>query len=133
MAWALTQSGFSQTLAVAMKSLPGGSLGFLLVSAVAFIILGSVLEGIRRWCCSAHCSSPSPAAWVHEVHYAMVVILSMGVGLFAPPFGVGYYAACAISRIHPDAGMRPIVGYIVALLIGLLAIILVPWFSIGFL
>ncbi len=29
--------------------------------------------------------------------------------------------------------MRPIVGYIVALLIGLLAIILVPWFSIGFL
>ncbi len=70
---------------------------------------------------------------MHEVHYAMVVILSMGVGLFAPPFGVGYYAACAISRIHPDAGMRPIVGYILALLAGLLAIILVPWFSIGFL
>jgi len=62
-----------------------------------------------------------------------VVILAMGIGLFAPPFGVGYYAACAISRINPDAGMRPIVGYIVALLIGLLAIILVPWFSIGFL
>ena len=70
---------------------------------------------------------------VHEVHYAMVVILAMGVGLFAPPFGVGYYAACAISRIHPDAGMRPIVGYILALLVGLVVIILVPWFSIGFL
>ncbi len=46
MAWALTQSGFSQTLAMAMKSLPGGALGFLLVSSVAFIVLGSVLEGI---------------------------------------------------------------------------------------
>ena len=70
---------------------------------------------------------------MHEVQYAMVVILAMGSGLCAPPFGVGYYAACAISRIHPDAGMRPIVGYILALLVGLVVIILVPWFSIGFL
>jgi TRAP-type C4-dicarboxylate transport system permease large subunit len=46
MAWALTQSGFSQSLAVMMKGLPGGPLGFLIVSAVAFVILGSVLEGI---------------------------------------------------------------------------------------
>ena len=38
---------------------------------------------------------------VHEVHYAMVVVLAMGIGLFAPPFGVRYYAACAISRINP--------------------------------
>jgi len=134
MAWALTQSGFSQTLAVVMKSLPGGSLGFLLVSAVAFIILGSVLEGIPAVVLFGPLLFPiARSVGVHEVHYAMVVILSMGVGLFAPPFGVGYYAACAISRIHPDAGMRPIVGYIVALLVGLMAIILVPWFSIGFL
>jgi tripartite ATP-independent transporter DctM subunit len=134
MAWALTQSGFSQTLAVVMKSLPGGPVGFLFVSAGAFIILGSVLEGIPAIVLFGPLLFPiARSVGVHEVHYAMVVILAMGVGLFAPPFGVGYYAACAISRIHPDAGMRPIVGYIVALLIGLMAIILVPWFSIGFL
>ena len=52
---------------------------------------------------------------MHEVHYAMVVVLAMGIGLFAPPFGVGYYAACAISRIHPDEGMKPIIGYMLAL------------------
>ena len=41
---------------------------------------------------------------VHEVHYAMVVILAMGIGLFAPPFGLGYYAAgrVATSRAGPD-------------------------------
>jgi TRAP-type C4-dicarboxylate transport system permease large subunit len=134
MAWALTQSGFSQALAVVMKSLPGGPLGFLLVSALAFIVLGSVLEGIPAIVLFGPLLFPiARAVGVHEVHYAMVVILAMGIGLFAPPFGVGYYAACAISRIHPDAGMRPIIGYIVALLVGLAAIILVPWFSIGFL
>ncbi|KAB1070046.1 TRAP transporter large permease [Methylobacterium planeticum] len=134
MAWALTQSGFSQTLAVIMTSLPGGALGFLVVSALAFIVLGSVLEGIPAIVLFGPLLFPiARTVGVHEVHYAMVVILAMGVGLFAPPFGVGYYAACAISRIHPDAGMKPIVGYIVALLVGLAVIILVPWFSIGFL
>jgi len=67
------------------------------------------------------------------VHYAMVVVLAMGLGLFAPPFGVGYYAACAIGKVDPVEGMRPIWGYLVALVIGLIAVTAVPWFSIGFL
>jgi H+/gluconate symporter-like permease len=46
MAWALTQSGFSTKLAEIMSSLPGGRNSFIAVSLVAFIILGSVLEGI---------------------------------------------------------------------------------------
>ena len=41
--------------------------------------------------------------------------VSMGIGLFAPPFGVGYYAACAISRISPSEGIKPIAGYMLAL------------------
>ena len=70
---------------------------------------------------------------MHEVHYAMVVVLAIGIGLFAPPFGGGYYAACAVSRINPDEGMRPIVGYMIALLIGTIIVAAVPWISIGFL
>ena len=70
---------------------------------------------------------------VHEIHYAMVVILAMGVGLFAPPFGVGYYAACAVGRASPDEGMKPIVGYLLALVVGLIVVAAVPWISIGFL
>jgi len=67
------------------------------------------------------------------VHYAMVVILAMGIGLFAPPFGVGYYAACAIGRIAPADGMRPIWGYMAALVVGTLIVAAVPWLSVGFL
>jgi TRAP-type C4-dicarboxylate transport system permease large subunit len=57
----------------------------------------------------------------------------VGIGLFSPPFGVGYYAACAIGRVNPDEGMKPIVGYVVAMLVGLIVIALVPWISTGFL
>jgi len=134
MAWALTQSGFSHTLAAAMRALPGGAPAFLLVSAAAFIVLGSVLEGIPAVVLFGPLMFPiARQVGVNEVHYAMVVVLSMGMGLFAPPFGVGYYAACAISQVHPDEGVRPIVGYLAALLLGLLVVIFVPWISTGFL
>src|SRR5689334_14034144 len=134
MAWALTQSGFSTSLATFMTHLPGGAPMFLAFTIVAFMILGSVLEGIPAIVLFGPLLFPiAKQVGVHEVQYAMVVILAMGIGLFAPPFGVGYYAACAISRIHPDEGIRPIVGYMLALLIGTIVIAAVPWFSIGFL
>ncbi|GAC1340475.1 MAG: TRAP transporter large permease subunit [Acetobacteraceae bacterium] len=134
MAWALTQSGFSNTLAAAMKALPGGAPVFLLVSAAAFIALGSVLEGIPAVVLFGPLMFPiARQVAVNEVHYAMVVVLAMGIGLFAPPFGVGYYAACAISKVNPDAGVRPIAGYVAALIVGLLVVVFVPWISPGFL
>jgi tripartite ATP-independent transporter DctM subunit len=134
MAWALTQSGFSQDLAQLMGSMPGGAYGFLAVSIVVFVMLGSVLEGIPAIVLFGPLLFPiARIAGVNEVHYAIVVILSMGVGLFSPPFGVGYYSACAISKVNPDAGIRPIVGYMAALIVGLILIAAIPWLSIGFL
>jgi tripartite ATP-independent transporter DctM subunit len=134
MAWALTQSGFSTSLATFMTGLPGGAPTFLAVTIVAFIVLGSVLEGIPAIVLFGPLLFPiAKQVGVHEVHYAMVVILAMGIGLFAPPFGVGYYAACAISRIHPDEGIKPMLGYMLALLIGTIVIAAVPWISIGLL
>jgi TRAP-type C4-dicarboxylate transport system permease large subunit len=62
-------------------------------------VLGSVLEGIPAIVLFGPLLSPiARAVGIHEVHYAMVVILAMGIGLFAPPFGVGYYTACAIGQ-----------------------------------
>jgi tripartite ATP-independent transporter DctM subunit len=134
MAWGLTQSGFSNTLSQAMRALPGGAAGFMAVSIIAFIILGSVLEGIPAIVLFGPLLFPiARAVGIHEVHYSMVVILAMGLGLFAPPFGVGYYAACAIGRVNPDEGIRPIGAYMLALFVGLVIVAAVPWISIGFL
>jgi tripartite ATP-independent transporter DctM subunit len=134
MAWGLTQSGFSRTLAAAMTGLPGGSASFVAVSILAFTILGSVLEGIPAIVLFGPLLFPiARAVGVHEVHYAMIVILAMGIGLFAPPFGVGYYAACAIGRVDPAEGIKPIWGYLLALLVGLIIVAIFPWISIGFL
>lgn len=134
MAWALTRSGFSALLATTMSGLPGGAPLFLAVSILAFIVLGSVLEGIPAIVLFGPLLFPiAKQVGVHEVHYAMVVILAMGIGLFAPPFGVGYYAACAISRTNPDEGIKPIGGYMLSLVIGLILVAAFPWISLVFL
>ena len=63
----------------------------------------------------------------------MIIILAMGIGLFAPLLGVGYHAACAIGRVDPAEGIRPIWGYLLALLVGSIVVAIFPWMSIGFL
>jgi tripartite ATP-independent transporter DctM subunit len=134
MAWALTQSGFSRQLAATMTGLPGGPPIFMAASVLTFIVLGSVLEGIPAIVLFGPLLFPvAKLVGIHEVHYAIVVILAMGIGLFAPPFGVGYYAACAIGRVDPAKGIKPIVPYLLALFAGTLLIAAVPWISVGFL
>jgi TRAP-type C4-dicarboxylate transport system permease large subunit len=117
-----------------MAGVPGGQTGFLLISVVAFIVLGSLLEGIPAIVLFGPLLFPIAHQFgVNEVHYSMIVILAMGLGLFAPPFGLCYYAACIIGQVSPESGMRRIWIYLGALFLGLLVITFVPWFSTGFL
>jgi tripartite ATP-independent transporter DctM subunit len=134
MAWCLTQSGFADTLVDMFAHLQGGKVTFIIVSMVLFIILGSLLEGIPAIVLFGPLLFPIAAkVGVNEVHYAMIAILAMGIGLFAPPFGVGYYTACAISHVNPDEGIRPLMAYMLALVAGLIIVAAVPWISVGFL
>ena len=134
MAWAITQSGFSHTLAVTMAKVPGGPAGFIALTIVVFVVLGSVLEGVPALVLLAPLLFPiARTLGIHDVHYSMVVILSMGVGLFAPPFGVGFFTACAIGNVDPDEAMTRIWPYLGALLIGVTIVAAVPWLSTGFL
>jgi tripartite ATP-independent transporter DctM subunit len=134
MAWAITQSGFSQNLANAIAQVPGGRVSFIVISIVVFIVLGSVLEGLPAIVLFGPLMFPiARDVGVHEVHYAMIAILAMGVGLFAPPFGIGYYASCAIGGCEPDRALPHIWTYLAALTIGLVFVAAIPWISIGFL
>ena len=134
MAWALTQSGFSHDLAAAMGGVPGGRIGFLLVSVMAFVVLGSLLEGIPAIVLFGPLLFPIARQFgINDIHYSMVVVLSMGLGIFAPPFGLCYYAACIIGQVPPEAGMRKIWVYLGWLGLGLLMVTFVPWISTCFL
>lgn len=134
MGWALTQSNFSQAIATFLGQVPGGRYGFLAATIVVMVFLGSVLEGIPAMVLFGPLLFPIAVSFgINQVHYAIVLVLAMGIGLFAPPFGLGYYAASSIARISPDEGLRRIWPYLGALLGGLAIVAAIPWISTGFL
>lgn len=134
MAWALTQAGFANSLASLMISMPGGHWGFLAISIVVFIILGSVLEGLPAMVLFGPLLFPvARNLGINDVHYAIVAILAMGIGLFSPPFGVGFYQSCLIGRASSDQALGPIWAYMAALIAALAIVAAVPWLTTGFL
>lgn len=134
MGWALTQSGFAQQLSESLGHAPGGAAGFMALSVLLFIVLGSVLEGIPAVVLFGPLLFPIAKSFgIDEVQYAMVAVLGMGVGLFAPPLGFGYYAACALGRVSPDHAMKRMIPYLSSIVVALIMVAAVPWFSTGFL
>ncbi|MCA3624331.1 MAG: TRAP transporter large permease subunit [Methylobacterium sp.] len=130
MAWALTQTGFANQLALWMQSLPGGWISFMAITIVVFVILGCFLEGLPAIVLMAPLMFPiAKKLGIHDVHYAMVVVTSMNIGLMAPPIGIGYYIACKIGNVSPDEAMGAIWPYLLALIIGLIVIAAVPAIS----
>ncbi|MBL0933461.1 MAG: TRAP transporter large permease subunit [Rhizobiaceae bacterium] len=133
MAWALTQTGFAFQLRDMLSTMPGGWFTFMLVSIGLFVLLGCVLEGLPAIVLLAPIMFPiSRALGIHDVHYSMVIVTAMNIGLMAPPIGIGFYIACKVGNVAPDEAMGAIWPYLGALVLGLLAIAAVPWFSLAF-
>ncbi|HBI82816.1 TRAP transporter large permease subunit [Orrella sp. NBD-18] len=130
MAWAITQSGVVQSLSQFLTTLPGGVAAFMAVTILVFLILGCLLEGLPAILILAPIMFPiAKKLGIHDIHYSMVVVTAMNIGLMMPPIGVGFYVACRIGDESPDKVMAAIWPYIIALIIGLIAIAAVPWFS----
>ena len=130
MAWVIAQSGVAQQLATFMTTLPGGWVGFMAVTMIVFLILGCLLEGLPAILLLGPLMFPiARQLGINDVHYAMVVVTAMNIGLMMPPIGVGFYVACRIGSVSPDEAMGAIWPYIAALIVGLLVIAYVPTIS----
>ena len=130
MAWTITQSGVVQQLSSFLTTLPGGPIAFLAVTIVVFLVLGCLLEGLPAVLLLAPIMFPiAKKLGIHDIHYAMVVVCAMNVGLMMPPIGVGFYVACRIGDAKPDEVMGAIWPYLVALLLGVVVVAAVPAIS----
>lgn len=130
MAWAITQSGVVQSLSHFLTTLPGGVISFMIVTILIFLILGCLLEGLPAILILAPIMFPiARKLGIHDIHYSMVVVTAMNIGLMMPPIGVGFFVACRIGNTSPDEVMGAIWPYILALIAGLVIIAAVPWLS----
>ena len=108
----------------------GGTWLFMLLSIVILIAMGSVLEGAAALIIFGPLLLPvATRLGIAPLHYGVVLVVAMGIGLFAPPLGLGLYGACLIGKVPVEETVRPMLGYLGLLLACLLVIAFVPGIS----
>jgi C4-dicarboxylate transporter DctM subunit len=130
-AWILTVGQVPVLLAEMLRSLSAGPVAFLLFTALLFIILGAVIEGPAAVVILLPTFLPVVKEFgIDLVHYSIVITAAVGIGLFLPPIGVGLFIACGIAKISMDRVLGPMLPYVIFLCLGLLIVILLPWFTL---
>ena len=129
LSFVLTLQQIPQALAQAMIALShaGGAWLFLPLSILILIVMGSVLEGAAALIIFAPLLLPvAMDIGIGGLHYGVVLVIAMGIGLFAPPLGLGLYGACLIGEVPIEVTVKPMLGYLGLLLACVLAIAFVP-------
>jgi tripartite ATP-independent transporter DctM subunit len=130
-AWILAVQQVPVALLHAMTALSAGPIVFLILTALLFIVLGAVLEGLPAVVILLPTFLPVVKQFnIDLVHYSIVVVAATGIGLFLPPIGVGLFIACGIANISVDRAVRPMLPYVLFLCLGLLFVILFPWLTL---
>ena len=100
---------------------------FLLLSILILIVMGSMLEGAAALIIFGPLLMPvALQLGVNPLHYGVVLVIGMGIGLFAPPLGLGLYGSCLIGGVRLEETVRPILKYLGVLFLCLLLIAFVP-------
>jgi C4-dicarboxylate transporter DctM subunit len=123
---AIVIDGLGRTLGKAFGTLHNPTV-FLLVTVVVMIVVGFILEGIPAILIAAPILLPiATRVGIDPLQYGIVLTMAVGIGVFLPPVGIGYYVACAIGEAPVNATMRPALIYSAFLVVGLVIVILFP-------
>jgi tripartite ATP-independent transporter DctM subunit len=130
--WSLTVAYLPQRLVDLLHSVGGSTEIFMLGSIALLILIGVLLEGLPSLNVVAPLLIPiAGKLGISEMHYALVLIIAMGVGGFMPLAGVGFYVCCAIMRCDVESASRAMLPYLIVVLGGLLIVAFVPWLALA--
>ena len=102
----------------------------LTVLAIIFLILGMVMDTGPAIIILAPVLLPAvQALGVDPVHFGVVLVCCLSIGLATPPFGLDLFVAGNIAEEPPMSVARKAVPFMIAFLVALVIITYVPWFS----
>ena len=130
-AWILSREQVPQALANFIFSIGGGKVFFLFLINIAFLFIGAVLEGVPALIMTVPILLPiATQLGVDPVHFGIVLIANMGIGLFLPPVGLGVFIGCSIARITVAEVVRPLFPYLLVNFAVVLLITYWPWLTL---
>ncbi len=93
-------------------------IGMFIETSAAIIVLGPILAPV-----AAHFG-------VDPVHFGLIMVVNLALGMITPPFGVNLFAACTVARISLDRIVGHLLPFVCVILACLMVITYVPSLSL---
>jgi len=105
---------------------------FLIGVNAALFVIGMFIETSASIIVLAPILAPVAQHFgVDPVHFGIIMVVNLALGMITPPFGVNLFAACTVAKISVDKIISRLIPFVLVILACLLVITYVPPISIG--
>jgi tripartite ATP-independent transporter DctM subunit len=126
-AYLITRAGVPDAIGQWLKVVLENPLLFLLGVNGALFIIGMFIETSASVIVLAPILAPVAAHFgVDPVHFGIIMVVNLALGMISPPFGVNLFAACTVARISLDRIVMQLVPFVLVVLGCLMVITYVP-------
>ena len=130
--WTLAISGLQSVVFDFLTLLGGSAAAFIAFSIVLMVVMGSILEGLPSLLIFGPMLLQITKMYgIDPMAFGIILIISMGIGTFIPPFGVCYFVTCSVMDTSVEKVTPRFLPYLAVLLVGLLAIAVFPAISLA--
>lgn len=129
--WLLTANGVSSLLGSAVGSIAGNKFMFLLICNLIFLFIGCFIESVAGILIVTPILLPQALALgVDPVHFGIIMVVNLALGLTTPPVGENQYIAAAIADIPFEKQFKASMPFLAANFVGLMIITYVEELSL---
>ncbi len=134
LAWAMTKERVPQVISETMASGLNSKVAFLIVVNLFLLVVGMFFEGTAATIVLTPILAPVAEKFgVDPIQFAFIFIFNLSIGAITPPMGTLMFVTCGITGCKTKDFIRAALPYFGLLLIVLLLLTFVPFFSIGIL
>lgn len=130
-AFLLTRAGVPDAIGRWLEMVLQSPAMFLLGVNVALFIIGMFIETGAAIIVLAPILAPVAMHFgIDPVHFGLVMVVNLALGMITPPFGVNLFAACTVARLSLDQVISRLWPFVVVVLCCLMVITYVPSLSL---
>lgn len=99
----------------------------MLLMNILLLVLGMVMDmGVLILLLTPILLPVATQIGIHPIHFGIIMILNLGLGLCTPPVGTSLFVGCAIADLPIEKSIRSFIPFYVSMLLILLLIIAIP-------
>jgi C4-dicarboxylate transporter, DctM subunit len=131
-AYLITRAGVPDAIGQWLKLVLENPLLFLLGVNLALFLIGMFIETSASIIVLAPILAPVAQHFgIDPVHFGVIMVVNLALGMITPPFGVNLFAACTVARISLDRIVTQLVPFVLVVLGCLMVITYVPALSLA--